>query len=110
MWSFTGSARNANRKRKKRLRRLFMCIDHSIHCACGKNHASFNFKDGVLPHEVIMEVFCPECSQEVSLDSATMLSDNGWIISYDMDMARCMLQRVAPPHVVTPGYVFDEGY
>jgi hypothetical protein len=87
-----------------------MCIDHSIHCSCGKNHASFNFKDGVLPHEVITEVFCPECSSEVALDPATMLRDNGWIIAYDMDMARCMLQKVAPPHQVTPEYIFDEGY
>ncbi len=73
-----------------------MCIDHSIHCSCGKNHASFNFKDEVLPHEVITGMFCPECSGEVAFDPATMLSDNGWVIAYDMDLARCMLQKVAP--------------
>ena len=87
-----------------------MCIDNSIHCSCGKHHASINFKDGVLPREVITEVFCPECSGKVALDTATMLSDNGWIIAYDMDMARCMLQKVVPPREVTPEYVFDEGY
>jgi hypothetical protein len=87
-----------------------MCIDHSIHCSCGKKHASINFKDEVLPHEVIAGVFCPECSGKITLDPATMLFDNGWIIAYDMDMARCTLQKVAPPHCVTPEYIFDEGY
>src|SRR5512142_1400394 len=83
--SFTCSARDANGKRNNKRRRLYMCIDHSIHCSCGKNHASINFKDGVLPHEVITEVYCPECSPGVALDPAAMISDNGWIISSDLD-------------------------
>ncbi len=87
-----------------------MCVDHSINCACGKNRASFNFKDEVLPHEVISGLYCPECSRTVSFDTGTMLADNGWIISYDIDVARFMMQRVVPAHRVTPEFLFDEGY
>jgi hypothetical protein len=39
-----------------------------------------------------------------------MLADNGWIIGFDMDVARFMLQNVAPADMVTPEFVFDEGY
>jgi hypothetical protein len=39
-----------------------------------------------------------------------MLSDNGWFIQYDMDVARFMLQKVAPATHVTPEFIFDEGY
>jgi hypothetical protein len=87
-----------------------MCVDHSINCSCGKKSASFNFKDEVLPLEVITKLYCPVCSREISHDPATMLSDNGWTIAYDMDVARFMLMKVAPADRVTPEYVFDEGY
>jgi hypothetical protein len=39
-----------------------------------------------------------------------MLADNGWIIGFDMDVARFMLSKVAPIGRVTPEFVFDEGY
>lgn len=87
-----------------------MCLEHSINCLCGKYHASFNFRDEVLPHEVITKLYCPACSQGVSHDPATMLVDNGWIIGFDMDVVRFMLQNVAPDDMVTPEFVFDEGY
>jgi hypothetical protein len=74
-----------------------MCVDHSISCSCSKNHASFNFKDDILPHEVISGLYCPACSRGIAPDPATMLSDNGWAIAYDMDVARFMLQKVARP-------------
>lgn len=87
-----------------------MCVDHSIKCSCGKSHASFNFKDDILPREVVTDLYCPACSDQVSRDPASMLADNGWIIAYDMDVARFMLQKSAPAHQITPGYLFDEGY
>jgi hypothetical protein len=87
-----------------------MCVDHSINCLCGKYHASFNFRDEVLPYEVITKLHCPACSQGVSRDTATMLEDNGWIIGFDMDVARFMLQNIAPADMVTPEFIFDEGY
>src|SRR5512140_3818063 len=87
-----------------------MCVDHSIACSCGKHNASFNFKDDILPHEVITSLYCPECSQGVVHDVRTMLADNGWFITYDMDVARFMMQKAAPASHITPEFIFDEGY
>jgi hypothetical protein len=39
-----------------------------------------------------------------------MIEDNGWLIAYDMDVARFMMHNIAPAHEVTPEYIFDEGY
>jgi len=87
-----------------------MCVDHSKSCSCGKSYASFNLKNEFLPLEAISELFCPVCSRDVAYDSATMLSDNGWIIRYDMQVAQFMLQKVSPSSRVTPEFIFDEGY
>ena len=40
-----------------------MCVDHSINCSCGKGSASFNFRDNVLPLEVIIKLKCPACGR-----------------------------------------------
>lgn len=87
-----------------------MCMDFSINCSCGKRHASFNFKDEVLPPEVITGLYCPECTPTVAVDRQRMLQDNGWMLAYDMDVARFMLQKKAAAHEVTPEFIFDEGY
>lgn len=87
-----------------------MCIDHSAKCSCGKNFASFHFKDDVLPFEIVNGLYCPACAHEIPRDPATMLADNGWIIAFDMDVARFLLQKSAPAGEVTPEFIFDEGY
>ncbi len=38
-----------------------------------------------------------------------MIVDNGWIIQFDMDVARFMLQKKAAGYI-TPEFIFDEGY
>ncbi len=87
-----------------------MCQDHSINCSCGKQSASFNFKDDVLPHEVIVGLFCPSCSGTVAFAPATMISDNKWIIDYNMEVARFAMNKVAAAPQITPDFIFDEGY
>lgn len=87
-----------------------MCVDHSINCFCGKGNASFHFRDERLPFEVITRLSCPACSSGAPYDPFTMLADNGWIIEFDMDVARFMLQKEAPASRVTPEFIFDEGY
>jgi hypothetical protein len=39
-----------------------------------------------------------------------MLADNGWIIEFDMEIARFLLQKEIPADWVTPAFIFDEGY
>jgi hypothetical protein len=87
-----------------------MCVDHSLNCSCGKTHASFHFRDDVLPFKVITKLYCPSCSCEVTHNPETMVADNGWVIEYDMDVARFMMQKNAPTAVVTPEFLFDEGF
>ena len=87
-----------------------MCVEHKIACTCGKNTASFHTRDSILPVEVVQRLFCPACSMNVAFDPETMLSDNGWTIEYDMDLARFMMQKIARADVIGPGFLFDEGY
>ena len=86
-----------------------MCIDHKMTCKCGSNSASFNFKDDVVPAEVIDNLYCPVCSDNISLNTETMLADNGWIIEYDMDVARFAASKL-PYAEITPELLFDDGY
>jgi len=87
-----------------------MCIDHSINCSCGKGTASFNFRDEILPFEVIVKLNCPVCPQRASFDPSTMILDNGWLLEFDMEIANFMLQKLARGGPVTPEFIFDEGY
>ncbi len=86
-----------------------MCIDHKMTCKCGSNSASFNFKDDVMPVEVIDKLYCPACSGDLKYNSATMLADNGWIIEYDMDVVKFAGHKL-PYRKITPEILFDEGY
>jgi hypothetical protein len=87
-----------------------MCTEYKMTCNCGTNHASFNFRDDVLPFEIINRLYCPSCSHGISYDAATMLKDNGWIIEYDMEIARFIMTNRLSAEKVTPEYIFDEGY
>jgi hypothetical protein len=87
-----------------------MCLEHKIVCTCGNNSASFHTKDSILPVEVVQRLFCPVCSLKTAFDPGTMLSDNGWTIEYDMDLARFMMQKIARADAISPEFLFDEGY
>ncbi|NPA49082.1 MAG: hypothetical protein GXO20_03815 [Thermodesulfobacteria bacterium] len=89
-----------------------MCMEVRLQCKCGAREAEFNLRDNIMPPEVIAGLYCPACSPEVSFDPETMLNDNGWIIEYDMEMARFMAvsKLGLPPEKITPAFLFDEGY
>jgi len=89
-----------------------MCMEHRVVCKCGKQDASFNFKNEVMPPETIEALYCPECSKKIELDSQKMIHDNGWVIHYDMDIAGLYGKRL-PAHEaenVSPELLFDKGY
>lgn len=84
---------------------------HEISCRCGKGLAGFNFRNEIMSGEVINSLYCPDCSRDVTVDPSTMLADNGWVIEYDMEVARFQAQKIpAPPEAVTPGFIFDKGF
>jgi len=78
-------------------------------CSCKTNAASFNFKDDILPEEVIGGLYCPNCSGQADFNAETMLRDNGWVIEYDMEVAGFMSQKL-PLKDITPEAIFDEGF
>jgi hypothetical protein len=81
-------------------------------CKCGKKNASFNFKNEIMPAEIVNALYCPECSDRIEHDPETMLKDNGWIIEYDMDIARLYGQKMTDSERVnnSPDLLFDGGY
>lgn len=89
-----------------------MCMDHSVVCKCGRNEASFNFKNEVMPPESIEALYCPECSGGVAYNPESMIHDNGWIIHYDMDVAGLYGSRLpsGEKDSLSPELLFDEGY
>jgi ABC-type amino acid transport substrate-binding protein len=78
-------------------------------CKCGTHTASFNFRDEVMPVEIVSRLYCPQCASGVAFDAESMLKDNGWLIEYDMDVARFMAHKLSGA-TITPEYLFDQGY
>lgn len=89
-----------------------MCIAYEIKCQCGRNTASFHFKDNIMTEQVIKTLYCPNCSSDINVNPEKMLVDNGWVIEYDMDIARFLAQKIGNTQItqITPDFLFDEGY
>jgi len=89
-----------------------MCLEVRETRKCGSRTAQFHLRDNVMSQEVLTELYCPECSADVALNPDSMLMDNGWIIEYDMDLAKFMAvsNLMVDPDAVRPGFVFDGGY
>ena len=89
-----------------------MCLEVRKTCKCGKETTQFHLRDNIMSQEVISELFCPECSTGFDLNPDTMLGDNGWIIEYDIDLAKFLAvsKLMVDPEAVRPGFVFDGGY
>ncbi len=84
----------------------------AVACKCGKGRAFFNLRDNLLPAQVVVALYCPECSPGVSFNPNTMVKDNGWIVEFDMDVARFYISEKLSidPEDVTPEFVFDDGW
>ncbi len=89
-----------------------MCMDIRVKCSCGKYFVPFNMRDNIMPQEVVEAVFCPEESDKIQFDKSSMINDNGWIIEYNMELAKFVASRKTdiPEDAITPEFLFDEGY
>jgi hypothetical protein len=89
-----------------------MCQEVKRTCSCGQKDATFHLRDNIMGQEVIDRLFCPSCSADQDLDQETMVRDNGWVIEYDMDLARmfAITKLAMDPAHVNPELIFDEGY
>ncbi len=70
-----------------------MCLHQRRSCECGRNEAYVFHRDSILPEEVLVHLYCPECAVSVTWDGRTMVRDVGWILEYDMEAARFYLGR-----------------
>ncbi len=79
-------------------------------CKCRKHQAGLSI-DCIIPEEVVLNVYCPEESPKVQFNKQTMFEDNGWIIEYDMDIARFYGEHAHKnPAEITPEFLFMEGW
>lgn len=89
-----------------------MCMDIRKSCECGKQRVQFHLRDNILLPDVIERLYCPECHGPVNFGPAAMINDNGWIIEYNMVLAKMMVVQklMIDADTVTPEFIFDEGY
>jgi len=89
-----------------------MCIEHSCYCKCGDREVSITFKNELMPHETFVALYCPKCSVHIDFNPETMICDRGWIIEYDMDVARFSAHKLPKEHSrrISPEVLFDEDY
>jgi hypothetical protein len=89
-----------------------MCIAVFKKCQCGAKTIQFHLRDNLLQPEVLTKLFCPSCPGDTPFDSKVMLFDNGWVIEYDMVLAKGVLagKKLVDPEQVSPAYLFDQGY
>jgi len=82
----------------------------SRRCSCGRQFAYLNFRDNLLPPEILVNLYCPECSLQTNFDPESMVTDCGWIMEYDMDGAQVYFIKRGISRNLTPEIIFDEGY
>lgn len=89
-----------------------MCRAVFKRCECGANNVQFHLRDNLLEPEVVVRLFCPSCPGDSVFDEQQMLADNGWVIEYDMALARGLIgvRNLVDPQQVGPVEIFDQGY
>jgi hypothetical protein len=87
-----------------------MCMMETRRCVCGARFAYLNFRDNLLPPEILVKLYCPECGDAAAFDPESMVADCGWIMEYDMDGARFYFIKRGLSPEMTPESIFDEGY
>jgi hypothetical protein len=87
-----------------------MCMMESRRCSCGQRSAYLNFRDNLLPPEILVTLYCPECGLQADFDPETMVADCGWVMEYDMEGAQAFFSKRGLSLALTPEIIFDEGY
>ncbi len=86
-----------------------MCMNLRRFCSCGRNSAYLSCRDNLLPGEILVNLFCPEC-RPGSTENDTMLQDCGWVLEYDVERAQAYFNARGIRSRATPECIFDEGY
>jgi hypothetical protein len=86
-----------------------MCMNLRRFCSCGRNSAHLSCRDNLLPAEILLNLFCPEC-RPGSIEADTMLQDCGWVLEFDVDRAQAYFTLRGIKTPATPAFIFDAGY
>lgn len=86
-----------------------MCMNLRRFCSCGRNSAYLSCRDNLLPAEILVNLFCPEC-RPGSIAPDTMLQDCGWVLEFDVERAQAFFALRGIKRQATPEFIFDEGY
>ena len=87
-----------------------MCFHQKRSCTCGGDEAYLFHRDDILPEKVVVNLYCPQCSVLALWNDSTMLEDVGWLIEYDMEVAKFYFEVKGIDTPVTPEFIFDEDY
>lgn len=87
-----------------------MCLHQKRLCICGGSEAYLFHRDDILPEKVVVNLYCPQCRDRASWNGNTMLEDLGWLIEYDLEVAKFYLLAKGIDTPVTPEFIFDEDY
>ncbi len=87
-----------------------MCFHQKRSCECGHHEATIFHRDSILPEEILVSVFCPDCRSQARFDPETMMEDAGWILEYDMAAARFYFADKGVAREITPEWLFDNDY
>ncbi|MBM4285561.1 MAG: hypothetical protein FJ128_09975 [Deltaproteobacteria bacterium] len=86
-----------------------MCLQLSRTCSCGRHSAFLNFRDNLLPPEMLLGLYCPECRRRADFSENTV-EDCGWVLEYDLEGARAILAQRGVRGEVTAAFLLEEGY
>ena len=87
-----------------------MCLNERRFCECRRNSAFLSFRDNLLPREILLNLYCPQCRHQADWDETIMLEDCGWVLEYDLERAQAYFDLRGIRQRATPGFIFDEGY
>ncbi|MEJ5347275.1 MAG: hypothetical protein WHS46_01110 [Desulfosoma sp.] len=87
-----------------------MCLHQKRACECGREEAYIFHRDSILPEEVLVHLYCPQCAALARWDMRTMVQDGGWILEYDMEAARFYLGKRLGRSQYSPEEIFDQDY
>ena len=89
-----------------------MCMDVRKTCECGASNVQFHLRDNVMLPETINRIFCPSCPGDTTFNEENMLQDNGWVIEYEMILAKFLASEklAVSANEVVPSFLFDNGY
>lgn len=88
-----------------------MCQSYKLACSCNRNTAEIFFGKMVLNETAIEDLYCPQCSRDIDIESKDRVWDNGWVLELNMDVVKTYAGSMGiSGEEVTADRVFDEGY